>query len=438
MSQFITTSEVRAVVGDFWRGQVMDIVRGATFVGALLLAWISLQPFEDLGNMQIGDFTTGNVATTYMAYAALAVLTLALVMRDNVTALRTLLSPSFVLFAAWLYFTVVLSYDPATSIRRFSLTACVFAVTASLPLLAKSQHELMRWFSIAALTLLAICYLGILLAPHLSIHLATDPQEPGLAGNWRGSFGHKNMAAGIMAMLVFFGIYFIRAGGWIAGVAVIGLASLFLFYSAGKSSLTLCFAVLLLTSLTSVVRSFWARAVMMLMPLVFLNMLSIGTVMSDTLAHIASLLPLDASFTGRTDIWSFALQSLQPRLATGYGYASFWGSSAIQNLPEGKEWAAFAAHSHNGYLDTALGMGLPGLALLIAAIVVTPLRDFQAADQGGNNGPLAMVLLRIWLFGLYLSSMESFFLDRADPMWVTFLIAVFGLHYLARFRARAT
>lgn len=437
MSHFVTATEVRAVVGEFWRRQVMDIVRGTTFVGALLLAWVSLQPFEDLSNMQIGDVTTGNVATTYMAYAALAVLTLALAMRDNITALKTLLSPSFGLFAAWLCFTVILSFDPATSVRRFSLTACVLAVAASLPLLAKSQHELMRWFSIAALTLLAICYLGILLAPHLSIHLATDPQEPGLAGNWRGSFGHKNMAAGVMAMLLFFGIYFMRAGGWIAGVVVIGLASLFLIYSAGKSSLTLCFAVLLLTSLTSVIRSFWGRAIMMLMPLVLLNMLSVGTVMSDSLAQIAKQLPLDASFTGRTDIWSFALQSLQPRLATGYGYASFWGSSAIQNLPEGKEWAGYASHSHNGYLDTALGMGLPGLALLIAAIVIKPLRDFHAADQGGNNGPLAMVFLRIWLFGLYLSSMESFFLDRADPIWVTFLIAVFGLHYLARFRARA-
>jgi O-antigen ligase len=148
------------------------------------------------------------------------------------------------------------------------------------------------------------------------------------------------------------------------------------------------------------------------------------------------LLPLDTSFTGRTDIWRFALQSLQPRLATGYGFASFWGSSAIQNLPEGKEWAGFAAHSHNGYLDTALGMGLPGLALLIAALVMKPLRDFQNADEGGNNGPLTMAFLRVWLFGIYLSSMESFFLDRADAMWVTFLVAVFGLHYLARFRAQ--
>jgi len=75
--------------------------------------------------------------------------------------------------------------------------------------------------------------------------------------------------------------------------------------------------------------------------------------------------------------------------------------------------------------------------LLMAAIVVKPLRDFQGTDEGGNNGPLAMVFLRIWLFGLYLSSMESFFLDRADPLWFTFLVAMFGLHYLARFRARA-
>ncbi len=78
----------------------------------------------------------------------------------------------------------------------------------------------------------------------------------------------------------------------------------------------------------------------------------------------------------------------------------------------------------------------PGLALLIVVLVIAPLRNFHQADLGGNNGPLAMALLRIWLFGLYLSSMESFFLDRADPLWFTFLVAVFGLHFLARFRVR--
>ena len=437
MSRFITISEVNAVVGEVQRQQVMDIVRGAIFVGAFLLAWISLHPFEDLGSMQIGDVSTGNEVPTYATFGGLAVLTLVLAARDNMRGLATLLSPAFVLFVGWLCVTILLSFDPGTSIRRFTITACVIAVTAALPLLAKSQAEIMRWFSIAALALLATCYLGILLAPHLSIHLASDPQEPGLAGNWRGSFGHKNGAAAIMSILLFLGVYFIRAGGWIVGIAVIGLSLLFLLYAGGKSALALCFVVLLLTSLASVIRAFWLRAMLLLTPLVLLNLLGVGTVMSDTLAEIAKLLPFDASFTGRTDIWNFAIQSLQPRLATGYGFASFWGSSAIQDLPEGKEWAAFASHSHNGYLDTALGMGLPGLALLIGAIVIKPLRDFHAADQGGNGGPLATLFLRIWLFGLYLSSMESFFLDRAEPMWFTLLVAVFGLHYLARFRAKA-
>ena len=176
---------------------------------------------------------------------------------------------------------------------------------------------------------------------------------------------------------------------------------------------------------------------MLLLPLVALNLFSVGTVLSVTLASIAKLLPLDTSFTGRSDIWVFAVDSLHQRLLTGYGFEAFWGSDAVTNLKEGKDWAGYASPSHNGYLDTALGTGLPGLLFLIAAIVVKPLRDFQAADEGGNDGPLSMAFLRIWLFGLYLSSMESFFLDRADPIWGTFLIAVFGLHYLARFRLRA-
>ena len=436
MSLFVTTSEVHAVVGEIRRQQVIDIVRGAVFVGVILLAWLSLHPFEDLSNAQIGDVTTGNELPTYALFGGLAVLTMILAMRDNARGLATLLTPVFVLFIGWLCVSILLSFDPGTSIRRFSLTACVLAVTAGLPLLARSQHEILRWLSIAALVLLAACYLGLLLAPHLTIHSAADPQEPGLAGNWRGSFAHKNVAAAIMVTLLFFGIAFTRSGKWISGIAVIGLSSLFLFFAAGKSASTLCIAVLVLTSLTSVIRSFAGRVVLLLTPLLLLNMLSVGTVMSDSLAAIANMLPLDSSFTGRVDIWAFALQSLQPKLMTGYGFAAFWGSSAILSLPEGKEWAGFASHSHNGYLDIALGMGLPGLALLIAVLVVKPLRDFQNADQGGNNGPLAMAFLQVWLFGLYLSSMESFFLDRADTIWITFLTAVFGLHYLARFRAQ--
>lgn len=436
MNQLLTTSGVRAVFGELRRQQVMDVVRGATFVGTLLVVWISLRPFPDLSEVKIGEVSTGKDALTYALFGGLAILILALTMRDNIRGLASLLTPGFVLFGSWLCLTVALSLDPSTSIRRFALTVSATVVAAAMLLLPKSQNELMRWFSVAGLGLLAVCYLGILLAPNLSMHLANDTQEPQLAGNWHGPFGHKNIAAAVMAMLLFLGIYIVRSGAWISGSAIIALASAFLLNTAGKSSVSLTFAVLVLTSLTSVVRSFRLRAVMLLAPLLLLNLFSVGTVMNEGLAGIAKMLPLDTSFTGRADIWTFALDSLKQRLPTGYGFAAFWGTDSIRNLPEGKEWAETAAHSHNGYLDTALAVGLPGLMLLIGVLVIAPLRNFQAADRSGNGGPLAMALLRIWLFGLYLSSLESFFLDRADPLWFTFLLAVFGLHYLARFRVR--
>ena len=436
MSQFVTTSEIRAVADDLQHRQVMDLLRGATFIAVLLLAWVSLRPFIDLGNAELKDLSTGNETLTYLAFGGFAALMLALAMRDNMPAVMTLLSPVYLLFGGWILLTVVLSLDPNTSIRRFALTVCVVTVAATLILLPKSQSELVRWLSIAVLALLAICYLGVFLAPNVSIHLATDTQEPHLAGDWRGSFGHKNVAAAIMAMLVFIGIYIIRSGARLSGIVIIALSALFLIKAEGKSSTALLVMVLCMTQVTAVVRPFWARATIMLVPLLTMNLLSVGTVINPELEQIVSLLPIDTTFTGRTDIWTFAIQALQLRLPTGYGFAAFWGSSSVQNLPQGMEWAEYASHSHNGYLDTALAMGLPGVALLIAALVIAPLRDFQTADRGGNNGPLAMMLLQIWLFGLYLSSMESFFLDRADPMWFTFLIAVFGLHYLARFRLR--
>ena len=437
MSALVTTSEVETVLGRLRRLDVMHLVRGASFVGALLLAWISLHPFADLGNEQLTDSTTGNEVPTYLAFGCLGLLALTLALRDNWRGLSTLLTPAFMLFGGWIVVSVVLSQDPDTSVRRLVLNVCVMTVAAAIMLLPKSQHELVRWFSLAALALLAACYLGILLAPHVSIHLVTDIQEPQLAGDWRGVFGHKNMAAGVMAMLVFVGTYMLRSGAWISGLVTILMSFVFLLNTAGKSALALTIVVLALTSALGLARAFWLRVCMVLTPLVLLNLFSVGTVMFDSVAELAQRLPLDTSFTGRAEIWSFAVQSLRLRLTTGYGFAAFWGTDVIRNLPEGREWAELASHSHNGYLDTALAIGLPGLALLVTVLVIAPLRNFQRAERGGNGGPLLLLLTQIWLFGLYLSSLESFFFDGADPLWFTFLLAVFGLHYLARFRLRA-
>jgi O-antigen ligase len=437
VNQLLAASEAYALLGFLRRQQVLHVLRAAVFVGSLLIAWISLRPFVALSEAEVPDVTSGGDALTYAVFGGLAVLTGLLTISENRRGLQTLLSPGFLIFGGWILVSVVLSTDPSVSAKRLSLTASAAAVASMLFFLPRSQSEMARWFSVAVLGLLAICYLGIVFVPHLSIHLATDLQEPLLAGDWRGAFEHKNVAAPVMVMMLFLGIYITSSGFRVSGLASMALATIFLINAGGKSALALCIGVLVLSSLAAIVKSFWLRAIMLLLPLLVLNMLSVGTVMSDHLAEIADALPLDTSFTGRTEIWIFALLSLQQHLLLGYGFSAFWGVGATRTTLPGMEWAATVAHSHNGYLDTALTLGLPGMVLLIAVLVIGPLRDFHLAERGGNNGPLAMALLRIWLFGIYLASFESFYLDRANPLWFTFLIAVFGLRYLARFRTAA-
>jgi len=437
MSRLLAKTEASALLGVLRRQQVMVLLRAATFVGTLLLVWISLRPFQSLAELDLTDASSGNDTMTYAVFGVLAVVVSLLTITENRKGLATLLSPGFLIFGGWILLSVVLSTDHATSVKRFALTAAAAAVASMLFFLPRSQSEMVRWFSIAVLGLLATCYLGLVFAPNLSIHLATDLQEPLLAGDWRGVYGHKNVAAAVMVMMLFLGIYIASSGLHLAGFATIAMTVIFLFNAGGKSAAALCVLVLVLSSSTLIVRSFWLRVVVLLSPLLILNLLSVGTVISDHLAAIARMLPFDTSFTGRTEIWEFALQSLKPRLMLGYGFAAFWGTGATRSTEPGMEWTATVAHSHNGYLDTALAMGLPGLVLLIAVLVIAPLRNFQLADRGGNNGPLTMALLRIWLFGIYLAGFESFYLDRADPIWFTFLTAVLGMHYLARFRTAA-
>ena len=158
--------------------------------------------------------------------AASRVLTLALAMRDNARGLATLAVAGVraVRRLAVVDGRVVVRsghVDPAS----FALTVCVVAVTAALMLLPKSQQELMRWFSIAALALLAICYLGILLAPQ-----SVGPSGDRSAGARpcrqlaRRRSATRTWRPAIMAMLLFLGIYVIRCRR--AGYPVLAIIAL--------------------------------------------------------------------------------------------------------------------------------------------------------------------------------------------------------------------
>ncbi len=414
------------------------ILRQAVFVTAFLVAWISLKPFQDLSRLDSGDLATGRDAIIYLAFGGLAILALLLVLRDHKRALASFASPVMLMLAGWLCVSVVFSQDPSTSAKRFGLSLAVMVLGACLPLLAQSRKELQTLLAIAALTLLTVCYLGIFLVPDLAIHQPQDYLEPELAGNWRGSFGHKNAAAAVMAMVLLIGIGITRSGMIAAGSAITVLAATFLIGSEGKSAFGLCLVVLALTSLFAFVRSIAGRAILTLGPVILFNVFTVGTVLNDGLAKLISLLPVDPTFTGRTDVWRFAIEAIGNRPLLGHGFFSFWQNQGVRDASQdASTWAGAAAHSHNGYIDLVLALGAVGFVLTLLVFAIAPLRNFQRVSARSDKAdPFAMMFLQIWLFGLLLSVMESFLYDRGDPIWFSFWFAICGLHYLARFRTR--
>lgn len=429
-------TDTPANVWDPSRGEGTGLLRAArrvAFVAALLLVWVSLEPFVDLraADAQVG--ATGQLALTYIAFATMAAACLALAAPANMPALVSLSTAPHWALLAWMAVNIAISSNPALSLQRFVLTASVMAVAILVPLLPDSRKEFDRCLATAALALLVLCYAGLLLAPGHATHTAADVFEPDLAGDWRGTFAHKNVAAPVMAVLVYVGLYLARSGLAIPGLSIVLLAGGFLLGTGGKSATALCLATGLLVVAVARTRSFWLKAIICLLPMVVMNLLSVGSAVNDALLSIVKLLPIDSSFTGRADIWKYAFSAFMQHPLTGYGYTAFWDTVNLSATDEAG-WVTTAPHSHNSYLDLALTIGLPGLLLVMAVFAILPLRNFQIVQQNAKDDPLALLFVAIWLFGINFGVMETFLLNRQDPTWFVFVVAVAGLHYLARFR----
>ena len=129
-------------------------------------------------------------------------------------------------------------------------------------------------------------------------------------------------------------------------------------------------------------------------PLAVIGFLTVGSVASDAAGALLHALPIDVTFTGRTEIWSFALDALRAHPWKGYGFEAFWYSAAVRfGAEDSTRWMVEVATSHNSYVDLALTIGIPGLALVALAFVVAPLRDFHCTYATPENAePMWFIL----------------------------------------------
>lgn len=405
--------------------------RAAVFVGIFALALVTLSPFQDLRAEATDQPVFGRDVSTYFSFLALAIVAATLAHRYAAPAFAAVMRPSLVALAGWMLVSAMESYDPMAAAKRAVLVLLVMTCAAAAPLLPRGRAELARLIGVAVAIPLGLSYFGVVAMPSLAIHSLADTIEPDLAGAWRGVFSHKNITSQVMGYFAFFGFYLVREGRRGQGWAIALGALFFLAFTHGKTSTALWFPALVVGYWGARSHGGFTFKALALGPALLMCGLGVGAQLYTPLADLAASLPFDATFTGRAQVWEFAARELPKVMWTGGGFDSFWDNPAVRYNTE-NGWATTAAHGHNGYLDATLTMGLVGLALTLWNFVVTPLGDIRRA--AGRASPAIVTLCaQIWVYGVWLSSLETFLYDRADPVFFLFLFVVFLLRYLATF-----
>ena len=404
-------------------------VLDAVYLGVLLLAFVGMQPFairNPATDLQTGPYqmTGGGDALRQTLYLALftTVVGAALLRRGLETI--AIVPPMLLCLLAWCLISASWAGAPDVAVRRAGL-AIVVALSVVLCVDALGFERTLRLWRWVLAGVLIVNWLSIPLV-HQAVHLPGE-QDPGLVGDWRGLYFHKNIAGAVSAItaIVFF-FQGLRSRRW-TDFAVFGAALLFAVMTHSKSSL-----VLLPLALAAglVYRFAWKRAIdrsIVAVGLIFVLLLA-GIFVAVDYQTIAHLLQDPAEFTGRAAIWQAEIAFIadHPFLGSGFGTFADTGSlSPLHNYVAGS-WVEAVAHGHSGYLQLLVTTGGIGLALALVALVVLPGLRFWRLDA--SDPALKAMLFGLFVFLVLHNVMESDFLEGDAPAWVAFLLML-GLLY---------
>jgi len=411
-----------------------NLFRQVVFIAIVLAVWISTRPFFVLPPDGAAPASDPLNQATFSLLALAAFVGACFADRR---ALAPMLQPSYAMLAAWMLFTVAGSTQFAISFRAFAFTLIVMWLTACLYVLPQRFDQYRSMLLGCALAAMALAYFGAIALPQLGQHTDFDPFEPEHAGSWKGHFDHKNIAGAAMGSFAIMGLYALRCGRRRVGAALLVGGVVFLYFTKSKTSLALLPMAMFLGIAAERTPWLLARLLLAAGPVAALVTATLGGALAPAIAAFNKSVMSDPTFTGRFDIWRYGFEMLAYRPWTGYGFEGFWQTSTTLQGESRLElaWAAEKiVHGHNSFLDVALTTGLPGLALVCYVFVLKPILDYHRCREGVENRRLATMFLMVLIFLSLGMCLESYYFRRADPVWFTLLLAVFGLRFTAAFR----
>ncbi|HEY4192119.1 MAG TPA: O-antigen ligase [Mesorhizobium sp.] len=403
----------------------------ATATAALLLTVIlvSFRPFQPEGSGVSGSDIVNQIG--FGALGAISIFSLAAFAEPRVV--RSLLSPSWFVMLAVFMLSVAMATDPLSALRTASFTLIGMMAMATVLALPRDADAFSTVLIFTAAAVIGLSYVGLVVFPNEAMH-TVNSSEPEQAGLWRGVFTHKNIAGPVMACFSFAGLYLYRRGRRLAGATIFCAAIFFMAHTGSKTTLALVPFSILIVMLPGLLGMRLGTPVLFAMAIVATAIGTLGIVFLPPLSHFVAANFPDLTYTGRTTIWEFAGSMLAQRPWTGYGYESFWGTPLLleQDQPFDRAWdVRNIVHGHNGYLDIAVLMGIPAACIAAYTFVCAPMRDYMRIPLRQENVWLGDFFMMVVFFTALNAFLESFFFRRADPVWMFFVLAAFGLRQVS-------
>ena len=410
-------------------------IDAAVLFAFLLLAFVGLSPFavHEPSVTTFGQNGTTGAGDTARQICYLVVFVAIMVGAFRVRRLDVLTAVPVLLFAllAWCLLSTLWAGEPGVAFRRAGLAVVlVLSVMLSVETVG-TQRSLVLWRYVLAAVLI-VNILSIRFIPQ-AVHLPGEV-DPQLVGNWRGLYGHKNIAGSVGAMTAIVFLFTPRGSAGLLrkllDLAIAAAAIGFTIMTRSKSSLGL---LAIAVVLGAVYRVAWKKDLdrnIVAVAGALLIIAAIVFVVADQ-AAIVRLLEDPTEFTGRTEIWRVEIAYIfdHPLLGAGFGTFSDTGGVSVLHNYVGTGWVGEASHGHNGYLQLLVTVGVVGFLLAFASLIAMPALLFW---ESGGNVELKALLFALFVFLALHNLMETDFLEGDGVTWVAFLLMLAMLRNLRR------
>jgi exopolysaccharide production protein ExoQ len=274
------------------------------------------------------------------------------------------------IFLLWCLASVLWSYSPIDTAKRFFRIFTGFTVILSLLVHTTSTKEILKIIKpilyIYVFSSIVVC---------LVVPGAIDPAFQ----TWRGFSIEKNGLGqvSVICIILSYFIYKMETGyaKLIAAVAVLFSVAL-LFGSRSMTSISTFLLIIFAGSLLSIDKIFKplglgrAASATIFLFIIFATVLVVF-VSPEIIDIITEAIGKDPTLSGRTNLWAAILISIMQHPIQGSGYLAFWSvnppSAYLKHIYDLFIW--IPNQSHNGYLDITNEVGFVGLGLCLILII---------------------------------------------------------------------